>query len=181
MAGRIARLLMIAFVAAVMAGCGTSKPARFYTLSSTATTDGSAATPGAVAVGAVSIPAADDQPAFVVQVEPNRVEVDDFNRWAAPLGDIIARAVAGDLVVLLGSAEVTATPLANFDPAYQVSIGVQRFESVQGGAADPRGGMDSARDGDGRIPARDAPSLASRRRAPASTRSPLRTAARSRN
>jgi uncharacterized protein len=80
MAGRLSRLLTIAFAAAAMAGCGTSKPARFYTLNSTATTDGATAIPGAVAVGPVSIPAADDQPAFVVEVEPNRVEVDDFNR-----------------------------------------------------------------------------------------------------
>lgn len=135
MAGRIARLLTIALVAAAMAGCGTSKPARFYTLNSTATADGATAMRGTVAVGPVSIPAAVDQPAFVVQVEPNRVEVDEFNRWAAPLGDIIARAVAGDLVVLLGAADVTVVPLENFDPAYKVAISVQRFESVNGDAA----------------------------------------------
>jgi uncharacterized protein len=118
-----------------MAGCGTSKPARFYTLDQTATTNGGASMRDAVAVGPVSIPAAVDQPEFVVQVEPNRVEVDEFNRWAAPLGDMIAHAVAGDLVVLLGSKDVTAVPLENFDPAYQVTISVQRFESVQGEAA----------------------------------------------
>lgn len=38
-----------------------------------------------------------DRPEFVVQVAPNRVEVDEFNRWAAPLNNSIARTVAGDL------------------------------------------------------------------------------------
>ena len=86
-------------------------------------------------VGPVSVPASVDQPQFVVQVAPNRVEVDEFNRWAAPLSDSIARAVAGDLAVLLGTPDVATAPLANFNPAYRVTIDVQRFESVQGQAA----------------------------------------------
>ena len=73
-------------------------------------------------------------PQFVVQVAPNRVEVDEFNRWAAPLNDSIARAVAGDLAALLGTPDVATAPLANFNPAYRVTINVQRFESVSGEA-----------------------------------------------
>ena len=63
---------------------------------------------------------------------PNRVDVDEFNRWAAPLNDSIARVVAGDLAVLLGTPRVATAPLANFNPAYRVTIDVQRFESVHG-------------------------------------------------
>jgi hypothetical protein len=70
----------------------------------------------------------------VVQVAPNRVDVDEFNRWAAPLNDSIARAVAGDLAVLLGTPDVAVAPLANFNPAYRVTINVQQFESIQGEA-----------------------------------------------
>jgi uncharacterized lipoprotein YmbA len=76
-----------------------------------------------------------DQPEFVVQVAANRVQVDEFNRWVSPLGDGIARAVAGDLVMLLGTPEVASGELANFTPDYRVTIDVQRFESVQGQAA----------------------------------------------
>jgi uncharacterized lipoprotein YmbA len=105
---------------------------RFYTLRSTATADGSPAASYAVVVGPVSIPASVDRPEFVVQVAPNRVAVDEFNRWAAPLDDSIARAVAGDLEVLLGTPRVATAPATNFDPAYRVTIDVQRFESVAG-------------------------------------------------
>jgi uncharacterized lipoprotein YmbA len=77
------------------------------------------------------VPASVDRPEFVVQVAPNRVDVDEFNLWAAPLDDGIARAVAGDLAVLLGTSDVAVAPLANFNPAYRVTINVQRFESVQ--------------------------------------------------
>ncbi len=132
MARRIAQLLSIALVA--VAGCSTA-PSRFYSLSSTATADGTPATSVAVMVGPVTIPASVDQPEFVVQVAPNRVDVDEFNRWVAPLNDAIARAVAGDLVVLLGTPDVASAQLANFTPDYRVTIDVQRFESIQGDAA----------------------------------------------
>jgi len=132
MARRIAQLISIALVA--VAGCSTA-PARFYSLASTATADGTPATSAAVMVGPVTIPASVDQPEFVVQVAPNRVEVNEFNRWVAPLNDAIARAVAGDLVVLLGTPEVATAELANFTPDYTITIDVQRFESIQGDAA----------------------------------------------
>jgi uncharacterized lipoprotein YmbA len=129
MAGRVAQLLLMVFVAAA-AGCA-SAPARFYTLASTATADGAPAAHYGVLVGPVSVPASVDRPEFVVQVAPNRVDVDEFNRWAAPLSDGIARAVAGDLAVLLGTSDVAVAPLANFNAAYRVTINVQRFDSVQ--------------------------------------------------
>jgi uncharacterized protein len=134
MARRIAQVVSIALLAVVAVGCSTA-PARFYSLASTAAADGTPATSASVMVGPVTIPAAVDQPEFVVQVAPNRVEVDEFNRWVAPLSDGIARAVAGDLVVLLGTPQVASAELANFAPDYRVTIDVQRFESIQGQAA----------------------------------------------
>jgi uncharacterized lipoprotein YmbA len=134
MARRIAQFISIALVAMAAAGCSTA-PSRFYSLSSTATADGTPAPAVSVLVGPVTIPAAVDQPEFVVQVAANRVDVDEFNRWVAPLGDGIARAVAGDLVVLLGTPQVATQQLANFNPDYRVTIDVQQFESIQGNAA----------------------------------------------
>ncbi len=135
MVGRWMRLTLLVLVATAVVGCGKSAPARFYTLDSTATPNGAPVTRVAVTVGPVSIPAAVDQPQFVVQVASNRVEIDEFNRWDAPLGDSIARAVAGDLTVLLGTPNVAAAPFANFDPTYTVTIEVQRFDSIRGEAA----------------------------------------------
>ncbi len=134
-AGRLVRLIGIAMLAVAAAGCGASAPARFYTLDSTASPDGAPLAHATVMVGPVTIPAAVDQPQFVMRVAPNRVEVDEFNRWVAPLNDSIARAVAGDLAVELGTPDVATAPLANFNPAYTVIIGVQRFESVRGDSA----------------------------------------------
>lgn len=135
MSDRKARQLVIALVAIALAGCGASATPRFYRLDSSATPNGTAAVQTAVIVEPVSVPASVDRPEFVVQVAPNQVEVEEFNRWDAPLEDSIARAVAGDLSVLLATPNVATAPLADFNPAYTVTINVKRFESVQGEAA----------------------------------------------
>jgi uncharacterized protein len=116
---------------AVLYACSTS-PSRFYTLDAAATASGLPATAGNVTVGPITIPASVDQPQFVTKDGPNRVDVDEFNRWAGPLNENIARVVAQDLVVLLGTPDVAVGPLANFTPDYAVAIDVQRFESVRG-------------------------------------------------
>ena len=134
MTRRIAQMLSVCLLAIAAAGCSTA-PSRFYSLTSTAQADGTQPLNTTVMVGPVTIPASVDQPQFVVQVAANRVQVDEFNRWVAPLNDSIARAVAGDLVVLLGTPDVAAGPMANFVPDYRVTIDVQRFESIQGDAA----------------------------------------------
>jgi len=127
--------IAVAVVVAVASGCGTSAPAKFYSLDATAVSDGAAPMRYPIMVGPVSVPAEVDRPEFVVQSAPNRVDIDEFNRWDAPLNDAVAQAVAGDLVKLLGTPDVASSPMANFDPAYRVTIDVQRFDSVQGQSA----------------------------------------------
>lgn len=127
----IQHLIAIAFIALVATGC-QSPSSRFYTLNATAKGDGTSAAAYAVAVGPVSIPAAVDRPQFTVNLAPNRVAIDEFNRWAEPLKDNIAHAVAGDLSALLGTPRVVAVPLANLDPTYRVTLDIQRFETNPG-------------------------------------------------
>lgn len=131
MRNHISPLVVVAFGAVFLAACA-SAPSKFYTLNSTAKGDGKSGANYAVAVGPVSIPAEVDRPQFTVQIAPNRVSIDEFNRWAEPLNSNIARVVAGDLAVLLGTPRVVAVPLANFDPDCRVTIDIQKFESLPG-------------------------------------------------
>ena len=126
--------LMLAFVIALAAGCA-SAPSKFYTLTATASGDGASAASYAVAVGSVTVPAEVDRPQFTVTVAPNRVAIDEFNRWAEPLSDNIARVVAADLAALLGTPRVTAATLANFNPDYRVTVDIQKFASRPGQSA----------------------------------------------
>ena len=121
----------VVFIAVIAAGCA-SAPSRFYTLNSTAKGNVASDASYAVSVGPVTIPAEVDRPQFTVQVAPNRVAVDEFNRWAAPLNENIARVVADDLAALLGTPRVATGSLAGFNPDYRVALDIQKFETVPG-------------------------------------------------
>jgi uncharacterized lipoprotein YmbA len=133
-ARRIALRFSAAFALALGAACA-SPMSSFYTLDSTATSDGGPATPYAVVVGAVTIPSSVSHPQFTVQLSANQVEIDEYHRWAAPLDDAIGRVVARDLAALLGTPNVASGSVGNFTPAYRVTIDVQRFQSTLGSSA----------------------------------------------
>jgi uncharacterized lipoprotein YmbA len=130
---RLPVLALAAGLATLLAACA-SKPSRFYTLESTAAATDRRPVSCSVIVGPVTIPASVDRPEIVAQVGPNQVELLEFDRWASPLGDAVARAVAGDLSTLLGTPRVATAPLANFVPDYRVTLDVQRFEATPGDA-----------------------------------------------
>ena len=132
---RIAAIAIACSLTTLAAGCASSPPSRFYTLSAV---PGPPATSSdlAVTVGPVSVPAAVDRPQIVVTVSANEVRLDETARWASPLEDNIARVVAENLVAMLGTPRVTLssqTPSGSAD--YRATIDVQRFDSVPGQAA----------------------------------------------
>lgn len=127
---QLTQFFLISLVGAMVAGCA-SAPAHFYALNSTAKANGAPAVKCSVIVNPVVVPASVDQPQFVVTTGPNSVDVDEFNRWDAPLGDAIPRVVSADLVTLLGTPRVSSAPIADFGPAYRVTIRVERFESIR--------------------------------------------------
>jgi uncharacterized lipoprotein YmbA len=134
MMGRLAALAIVCMLAALAAGCASS-PSRFYTLSATATPS-AASSKLSVAVGPVSVPAAVDRPQIVVSTSANQVTLDDFNRWASPLQDNLARVVAENLVALLGTPRVTLFLQAlNANVDYRVQIEIRNFESAPGKSA----------------------------------------------
>ena len=132
---RLAAVVMLCGLGTLAAGCGSSPPSRFYTLSGTATPP-AASSNLSVAVGPITIPAAVDRPQMVVSTSANQVELDEFNRWASPLGNNISRVVAVNLVALLGTPNVTLFPqMLAADADFRVAIEVQRFDSTPGEAA----------------------------------------------
>ena len=120
---------------AVLGASCRSPQAHFYTLSATATPT-TMASSLSVAVGPVSVPAVVDRPEFVVSTGPNEVWLDEFNRWASPLRDNLARAVAENLVAILGTHRVSLFPQTSSSGAdYRVTIEVRRFVSTPGKTA----------------------------------------------
>jgi len=133
MVPRFVHVVWVALVPALLGGCGTPAPSRFYSLDAPATGSGTLSARCAVVVEPVSIPASVDRPQFLVRIAPNWADVDEFNPWVAPLGNQIADAVTANLAALLGTPNVATAPSANSD--YRVLVNVQRFESVRGQTA----------------------------------------------
>ena len=129
------RLALVCAAAALAAGCGTSPPARFYTLAPTATPAAATSTLF-IAVGPVTVPAVVDRPEFVVTTGTNELRLDDFNRWGSPLQDNLSRVIAENLVAILGTPRVILYPqqLAS-DPEYRVAVEIRTFDSALGNAA----------------------------------------------
>jgi uncharacterized lipoprotein YmbA len=106
-------------LAVLIAGCA-SAPSHLYTLSAsaaaTAISDPSLSKL-VIVIGPVSIPAIVDVPQIVVHTGPNQVSLNEFNRWASPLKDNIARVVAANLSAMLGTSRVSSA--LNIDADYR--------------------------------------------------------------
>jgi uncharacterized lipoprotein YmbA len=136
---RTPNLTALCAVAALAAGCSSTPPSSFYTLSHAAAPAAGSAVPSSplsVVVGPVSIPAIVDQPQMVVSTGANQISIDEFHRWASPLASDISRVVAENLVAMLGTPRVSQFQQALNAPAdYRVAIEVQTFVSEPGEAA----------------------------------------------
>jgi uncharacterized protein len=135
---RIAHVSALCAIVFLAAGCSTPT-SRFYTLSrGAAPVNAPVASTSAISVivGPVAIPALVDMPQIVLSTGPNQVTVDEFNRWASPLQNNIARVVAENLVLMLGTPRVSLFQGSlNVEADFRVAIEVQSFDSAPGDAA----------------------------------------------
>ncbi len=131
--------LLVMLAAFMLAGCRSSAPpVEFYTLNpisgmqkktNTASTDQKLA----IGVGPVEIPTILDRPQIVTRSGPNRLEMDEFHRWAGPLDEDFARVVAENISILIPTDHVAVYPWgAGFNPRYQVAMNVMFFEGRLG-------------------------------------------------
>jgi len=69
----------IAAAALALAGCASSPPSSFYTLTATATPSSSTVPSYGVSIGPVTIPETVDRPQLALQISPNQVAFDEFH------------------------------------------------------------------------------------------------------
>lgn len=120
--------LILCFLAG-LCGCAQNTPSHFYTLSAMAQ-PAAAKFQHTLSVGPVLIPPVIDRPQMVMRLGQNQVKFDEFNRWAVPLQEDIARVIAENLAVKLGSPRVTLFPQSPPDTsAIRVAVDIQKFES----------------------------------------------------
>ena len=131
--------LLVLFIAVLLAGCGGSPtPLEFYTLNSLSgmsqnAIPANAAQNIAIGIGPVKIPKILDRPQIVTRTGPNKIKVDEFHRWAGPLGTEIAQVLAENISLLLATDQVAVYPWeVDFKPQYRIALDIRYFEGQLG-------------------------------------------------
>ena len=126
------------FFVVVLTGCASSRPSKFYTLTSMGSSQSSRMAvleaPGAIlAVGPMNIPDYLDRPQIVTRSAGNELKVDEFHRWGGSLQNDIMRVMIENVSALLPPDRFMVIrwipPLEtklSFD--YRVAIDVVRFD-----------------------------------------------------
>jgi len=125
-----------ALLALALAGCAHSPPTTLLTLDTAAPADGTvrAGYRGRpISVPAVHLPALLDRAEYVRQAGAAEVQVDDFARWAAPLGLLARDTLVRDLTLRLPAGAVLP-PGATDGGARVVSVTVLAFADDATGA-----------------------------------------------
>jgi hypothetical protein len=126
---------------ALLPGCATSKPARFYLLE--ALENLTAPMVGAVpessvtlGVGPVTLPEYLDRPQIVTRDQSSRLELAEHDRWAEPLAKNFARVLTENLSALLTEERVAVFLWPGSPPVeYRVAVEVLQFDGFRDGTA----------------------------------------------
>ncbi len=124
-------LVIVAFIAVA---CAQSQPSNFYTLSSLERAPNAGTEGPAIGVGPISLPKYLDRPQIVTRSSPNKLELAEFDKWAESLDNILSRAMADNLGVLLETDRVVVLPRRrNLPLDYQVEVNITRFDTTTAG------------------------------------------------
>jgi uncharacterized lipoprotein YmbA len=125
----------------LLAGCASTVPDHFYTLSG----EGAVSAPAPVAAAAVKpvyiemlgvmVPAQVRRNQLVVSQGAGQVDLLEHHRWVAPLADEIGHALSLRVSADLGAIDVYRTPYPPGAVPFRISTNIQRFESAPGSYA----------------------------------------------
>jgi uncharacterized protein len=118
-----------------LAACSTSPEPRLYIIEPMATSASSSVNQDlSVTVGPVTLPEHMDRKGIVTHEQQYRVNAAEFDRWAEPLEDNIARVLSENLSVLIASDQVIAYPRASSQSVdFKVPVRIIEFGSNPGG------------------------------------------------
>ena len=128
--------VVLAFVAVIVTACGTTPPARLYTLGAEAVAVDRMVTNAEsrrIELVSVRIPELWERPQIVLTKSASEVGISEFHRWAAPLKAEVPRVVARDLRRLLDTPEIwLRDDFAGAKPDLRVQVTIERIEAFAG-------------------------------------------------
>src|SRR5215510_8124176 len=134
------RVLVLCGVALpVLSGClGSTPPTQFYLVPSmtggnTAPSVSSGQRDLTLAMAPVTVPPYLDRPQIVTRASRAKLTVADFEQWAGPLADTIARVLSEDLAPMIPTERMMLFPWPRYiDPDYQITVEVLQFDRGPG-------------------------------------------------
>ncbi len=128
--------VVLAFVSVIVTACGTTPPARLYTLGAEAVAVDRMVTNAEsrrIELVSVRIPELWERPQIVLTKSASEVGISEFHRWAAPLKAEVPRGVARDLRRLLDTPEIwLRDDFAGAKPDLRVQVTIERIEAFAG-------------------------------------------------
>ena len=129
-------VLFTAFVSACSVG-GQTKSSQFYVLDATIEQpQGDSLQDLRLGVGPIAMPGYIDRPQMVTKTDSSEVHIEEYARWAEPLGEMFTRTLAENIRALTNSQEIHSHPwpkLVEYDQ--RVGAKVIKFENdAQGNA-----------------------------------------------
>jgi uncharacterized protein len=121
----------------VLAACQSSPPTHYFALTEIAPTAprGTVAAQVPIRVERVTIPGELDRLEIVRRGASNQVQIAAFDRWAAPLEDMIRRVMAQDLAARLAPGTIAnVNEPSAAEPRNHLYVGVQEFAGDEQGA-----------------------------------------------
>ncbi len=147
------QLLAALGASVLLCACATRRPDHFYVLSAQPPAAIEARTAPATPVAIkVTLPSSVDRPEIVLNTSDDKVIVLEHERWAAPLADLAAQALARDLEQRRGELLISDSRLAHASGALKLNVDVVQMSLWQGGQAsieahwrilDPRTGKEA--------------------------------------
>lgn len=129
--------------AVFLAGCASTAPSKFYTLTPMKAADGPASSVtfeggSLLAVGPVRLPDYLDRPQIMTRSEGNEIRMHETDRWAGSLEGDVARVLIENLSVLLAGKKATVvqwtSAMQSMAPfRNRLGVDVLRFEGSVGG------------------------------------------------
>ena len=133
-------VLIPGLLLAVLSGCATSPPQRFYLLSSLDINASSQMQPSAdercfaIGIGPIRIPDYLDRPQIVTRRASGEIALAEFDRWGEPMKDNLTRALAKNLSILLCTNTIAFFPWRGGIPIdYRIEMEVLRLDGSLGG------------------------------------------------
>ena len=119
--------------AALLLSCSHSPSVQFYSLTPTAASSSAPPLNLALSIGPAQFPRALARSQIVTRAGGNRVNVDEYHVWSAPLEYEFLRVLGDNIASDMQSDRIAVYPgIANFKVDYRIGLDVLQFDGVPG-------------------------------------------------